>query len=209
MLHPAAEEIEAYVDGSLAEAERVVFESHLTTCGRCVAEVDEWRALFAALASLPALEPTAGFADRVMAGVELARPWPARLAALLRRLVPTTTRAWLLLTALLALPVVCTGGALTWVLSRPWLSPEGLWLFARTRAIAATFALLERLRLAMLENELALQVAEGANQLLTRIGVREFGAAAALVAVLISLSVWILYQNLFRTSTRRGSHATT
>lgn len=209
MLHPAAEEIEAYVDGSLAEAERVVFESHLTTCGRCTAEVDEWRSLFAALASLPALEPSAGFADRVMAGVDVTLPWPARLAALLRRLVPTTPRAWLLLSVLMALPVVCAGGALTWVLSRPWLSAEGLWLFARTRTIAAAFALLERLRLAVLESELALQVAAGANELLTRVGVREFGAAAALFAVLSSLSLWILYQNLFRTSTRRGSHATT
>src|SRR5690606_39557442 len=46
---------------SLSEADRAVLESHLITCSRCQMEVEEWRALFGLLASLPQIEPAADF----------------------------------------------------------------------------------------------------------------------------------------------------
>lgn len=208
MLHPTPDRLEAYVDGSLADADRAVLESHIVSCGRCEAEVEEWRALFAALSSLPHVEPTAGFADRVMAGVHVHQPWPARVAALLRRLVPTTTAGWALASAFLALPVLLAGGTTAWLLSRPWLTPQGLWLFARERAVDAVLSLAGRAGVAVLESDAALGVTTWARSLLTEVGARELGAAAALSATLIALSTWILYQNLFRTPTREKSYAT-
>src|SRR5690606_15160866 len=106
MLHPTPERLESYVEGALDDAERAVIESHLVTCARCQAEADEWKAVFAALSSLPRFAPSPGFADRVMAGVQVRQPWTVRVMDLLRRLVPSGTTGWLLATALLALPVV-------------------------------------------------------------------------------------------------------
>jgi anti-sigma factor RsiW len=209
MLHPASQEVEAYVAGSLADADRAVLESHLIGCPHCAAEVEEWRALFAGLAALPHLDPTPGFMDRVLADVRIHQPWPARVAALLRRLAPTSTMGWFLVTALLSLPVLIMGGALTWLLSRPWLSLEELWIFASFRAEATLLALTRRLAALVIESPTTLWVVDGVKQLLTWIGAPGIGAAAAIGAALITLSVWTLYQNLFRHSTRGGSHATT
>jgi anti-sigma-K factor RskA len=61
----------AYVLGAMPARERDEFESHLTTCTTCQAEVDELRPAAEALpmASPPMLPPTA-LKDRIMAEVE-------------------------------------------------------------------------------------------------------------------------------------------
>lgn len=209
MLHPATEVVEAYVAGSLSDADRAVLESHLIGCQQCAAEVEEWRALFSGLAALPYLEPAPGFADRVMASVQVRQPWQVRMAALLRRVIPMTTGGWFLVTAILALPVLIMGGAATWLLSRPWISTDTLWTFFTIRAETALLALVQRIGVMMIENQLTLRVVDGVRQLLTWLGAPGIGAAAAIGAALITLSVWTLYQNLFRDTTRGGSHATT
>ena len=61
----------------------------------------------------------------------------------------------------------------------------------------------------VIESQTTLWVVDGVKQLLTWMGAPGIGAATAIGAALISLSVWTLYQNLFRHSTRGGSHATT
>ncbi len=205
MLHPTPERLEAFVEGALADSDRVVLESHLVTCARCQVEVDEWKAVFAALASLPRIEPSPGFADRIMAGVRVRRPWLVRVVALLRRLVPTTTTGWMLTTALLALPVLVAGGAVTWLLSRPSITPEGLWLFVRGRVTDGVMSLAGRAGTAVLESSAALWLWESAKALIADVGAAELGAAAALFAMMTALSAWILYDNLFRTS-RRENH---
>lgn len=208
MLHPAPDQLEAYVEGSLGAADRAVLESHLTTCARCASEVEEWRAIFAALSSLPRLEPTPGFADRVMAGVQIRLSWMDRVVALLRKLVPTTTMGWVVVTLLLALPVIATGGATAWLLSRPWITSQGLWLFLRERAVDGVYSLAGRAGLALLESDTAVRVVEWTRTILENTGTREIGAIAAICATLIVVSAWVLYQNLFRTSTRGKPHAT-
>lgn len=208
LLHPVAHQIEAYVEGSLDDADRAVLESHLNSCARCTTELEEWRAIFAALSSLPHVEPLPGFADRVMAGVRISVPWPARVAALLRRLIPGTTSGWMLMAALLALPVLATGGALAWLFSHPGLTPGALWFFLRARAADALLSLAGRAGTAVVESEAAVQLVEWTRMLLAQAGTSGLGAMAASFATLIVLSTWILYQNLFRTSTRGKPHAT-
>src|SRR5690606_11403125 len=119
---------------SLSEADRAVLESHLITCSRCQMEVEEWRALFGLLASLPQIEPAADFADRVMSRVRVRRPWTVRVAALITRLLPGTTTGWAVLTSLLALPVVIIGSVFAWIVSHPGVTPSMLLLFMRDRA---------------------------------------------------------------------------
>ena len=74
--HLSAEEIQAFLEGDLSTqlgGDRRRVEEHLAACARCSAELEGWRVLFGDLASLPAAAPTAGFADRVMAGVRIPR----------------------------------------------------------------------------------------------------------------------------------------
>lgn len=84
--HVSAERMQAFLEGDLPTGERSPIEEHLASCVRCSAELDGWRVLFADLAGLAAPAPRAGFADRVMAGVEISAPVPlgARLAARVR-----------------------------------------------------------------------------------------------------------------------------
>lgn len=209
MLHPATEEVEAYVAGSLSAADRATLESHLAGCPECTAEVEEWRALFAGLAALPQIEPSPGFADRVMAQVRVRQPWHVRIVIMLRRFLPSTTGGWLLATAILALPVLTMGGALTWLISRPWLSLGDLWTYLGFRAEEFMTAIVRRVAIMILENQTSLSILEWVHQTMTAIGAPGVGIAALIGAVVMTLSVWTLYQNLFRDSTRGGSHATT
>lgn len=206
MLHPAPERLEAFVEGVLDDADRVVVESHLVTCARCQAEADEWKALFSVLSSLPRIEPSPGFADRVMAGVHVKQPWTVRAMDLLRRLIPSGTTGWLLATALLALPVLAAGGVMAWLLSRPTITPEGLWLFVRDRATDGLLSLAGRAGSAVLESSTTLWIWDSARRLATEVGTAELGAAAAAFAVMTVLASWILYDNLFRTSTRENHY---
>jgi len=209
MYHPANEEVEAYVAGSLSAADRATLESHLAGCPECTTEVEEWRALFAALAALPQIEPTPGFADRVMAQVRVIQPWHVRVAAMLRRFLPTTTKGWLLLSAILALPLVTLGGAVTWLASRPWLSLGDLWIYLGFRLEEFMAGVARQLAVLVLGNQTSISVLKGIHQTMTSIGAPGVGIAALVGAAVMTLSVWTLYQNLFRESTRGGSHATT
>lgn len=71
--------IQALLDARLPEGERAAVESHVATCARCRARVQEWEALFARLASLPALAPSDRFAERVMAEVTVRTPVLVRI----------------------------------------------------------------------------------------------------------------------------------
>jgi len=206
MLHPTPDLLESYVEGALDDSERVVIESHLVMCTRCQAEVDEWKALFTALSSLPRFAPSPGFADRVMAGVTVRRPLSVRVLELLRRLIPTGTAGWLLVTALLALPVVVTGGLLTWLLSRPGITPLTLWLFVRDRVSDGIMSLAGRASASLLENSTAQLLWEFFQRVIAGADSARLGVAAAMFAVLTVIALWILYDNLFRTSTREKHH---
>ena len=99
ILHPPPDRLQAYVEGSLDEADRAVLDSHLLVCPNCHGEIEQWRTLFATLATLPQFSPALGFVERVMAGVHVRQPWAARVAEFLRRLVPNTTAGWAAATA--------------------------------------------------------------------------------------------------------------
>ena len=56
----AGEQISAYLDGELARAEIDQLQSHLATCGKCSAELQEMQVVRSAVRSLPLLELPAG-----------------------------------------------------------------------------------------------------------------------------------------------------
>jgi len=83
--HPSAERMQAFLEGDLPHGERGPLEEHLAGCARCSTELEAWRALFADLSGLTAPTPRSGFADRVMAHVEVPAPERGWLGALLPR----------------------------------------------------------------------------------------------------------------------------
>lgn len=80
--HLPAERLQAFLEGELSKRERAVVEEHLAACARCSAELDGWRVLFDGLGELTPHRPHQGFAERVMADVQLPEPLP--LAARVR-----------------------------------------------------------------------------------------------------------------------------
>lgn len=88
--HPSAERLQALLDGVLSPEGRRHVEEHVLGCARCAAELSAWRALYEELEDLPALAPSTGFAERVLAGVEVQEsvPLAARVRSALAALVP-------------------------------------------------------------------------------------------------------------------------
>ena len=206
--HPEPEQIEGYLEGTLDDAGRAVFESHLVGCAPCQGELEEWRALFVALEALPPIEPSAGFVDRVMAGVTVL-PSPARAAAAVRWL-PHTTRGWSLVAAVLALPVLGLGSAAAWVLSQPWasaLSAQAVLVFGWNRASAGFTWLGERVTSLVMQTDAAQALAGAIGQFLTVAGTTGVGLAAIAFCVAALGAAWVLYHNLVRNSTRELNYA--
>lgn len=208
MLHPTPDRLEGYVDGSLDDAERAVLESHLLGCLRCQAEVEELTALFAVLATLPTIEPSADFADRVMAGVRIRRPWLERVAALVGRLLPSTTTGWALATAMLALPVLTAGTLTAWLVSKPWFTAQTMAVFLIDQVVGVFYGFLVTAIGFAFESRLGGWILQGGAALLGQIPGTRLGAAFALGAIGTVGSCWVLYKYLFRTPTREEYHAT-
>lgn len=210
--HPDTERLQGYAETALPEGERVVVESHLQACARCSAEVEEWRSLFLALAALPPLAPSTGFVDRVMARVQLPVAAPAwaplirRAGELLARVVPQSTAGWALAAAFVALPLLLGGGLLVWLFSHEYLTPATLWTFLNERAASGLQSLGGAAIAALLQTQAVAWLVATVRQLIATAGMSGIGALAAGGALMTTLSMWILYQNLFRTPTRESNH---
>lgn len=70
MTHPS-EMISAYLDGELSPQERDGFLEHLSSCGRCSAEVGEVQRVRSAVRSLPVLELPEGVLEDFDSGAEV------------------------------------------------------------------------------------------------------------------------------------------
>jgi anti-sigma factor RsiW len=208
--HLTAERLEAYVEGLLDQADRAVVESHLVGCDPCQQELDEWLALFAALADLPELAPSPNFADRVMAHVRVSprQAWQqqtARASAALARVLPKTTFGWGLATAFLALPILLGGGLTVWLLSRSYLTPESVWVFVSDQLAEGVGALAAAALSWLLQTSVATWLGERGGTLIATAGAGGVGLIAAAAALITLLSIWILYRNLIRTPSRTST----
>jgi anti-sigma factor RsiW len=209
--HLTAERLEAYVEGLLDQAERAVTESHLVGCPRCQHELDEWLALFAALADLPDLEPSPNFADRVMAHVRVSPRWAwqqqaARASAALTRVLPKTTFGWALTTAFLALPILLGAGLTVWLLSQSYLAPRSIWAFFSDQLLEGARASAAAALNWALQTDLAAWLGERGGAFVATAGLSGVGLIAATAALATVLSIWVLYRNLFRTPSRNSSN---
>ena len=205
--HPTADRLHAFVEESLDEARRSAVESHLSVCDACRTEVAELEAVFGALAGLEQFAPSPGFADRVMTRVRVPSRAFADAEAWVRRLVPQSTRGWAVAAALLALPVVGATLLTAWIMSQPGVTPQGLWTMG-TALAAEGLASGWQWTWTRLAGTNLVAWLERANELLATVGRGEIGLAAVMFATLTAGSIYVLYQNLFRTEARRTEHAT-
>ncbi|MDX1494061.1 MAG: anti-sigma factor, partial [Longimicrobiales bacterium] len=83
--HVAGEVLQDFLEGSLAARRSERIESHLARCSSCTREADAWLGLMRRLDELPSFRPAEGFADAVMAQVEVRERLP--LAARIRQAI--------------------------------------------------------------------------------------------------------------------------
>jgi anti-sigma factor RsiW len=210
--HPSADRLEAFVEGTLQEGDRVVLKSHLLSCPACQTQVEEWRALFAALAALPQFAPSIGFANRVMAHVRVApraawQEWAERANALVTRVAPKTNYGWSLAAALLALPIILGGSAIAWLVSKSYVSPDALMGFTRESLVEGLQGIGSTVIAAIMQTDLAAWVVANVGAVISTAGVTGLGAILAGAGAMTVLSTWVLYRNLFRSPPRESDYA--
>ncbi len=127
--HLQQEERELFLSDQDTGAPPEVLRRHVDTCERCRREVEELRALHAALFSLPQLDPSPGFTESVMARIRLPVPWYVRAWATLRS-------HWLVLALAATLVVGTAGLGAWWLTSQPELTLGGLVGFTLERLTA-------------------------------------------------------------------------
>jgi anti-sigma factor RsiW len=151
--HLAPERIQDLLDGALRGRGRRTAEAHLHDCAPCRDAVQEWERVFAALGSVPRLEASEGFAERVMAGFQASAArqasaaeratsavgtdrlaeWAGRAAEIGGRLIPSTGKGWAWMAAALSLPSIGILAVLGAIVAHPLLTLEGLVAFMRWR----------------------------------------------------------------------------
>lgn len=221
--HVAPERLQDYVEGVLPAGRMARVRSHLEACGRCRRQEAAWRSVFARLGSLPRVEPSAGFARRVMEGVRIPervpapvepslwdrtaagvagwvdglRPVAGSLAAMARKLQPRTRRAWTLVGSAVAAPVTVVAGLALYLAANPLLSVANLVTFLWWKSSEATVGLAQAVTDGLVESTLA---AEGYAL------VEQLSGSMSMVAgtvgafcVLTILSLYVLYRNLIAT----------
>ncbi|MGH7507154.1 MAG: zf-HC2 domain-containing protein [Longimicrobiales bacterium] len=206
--HPTSESLEAYAEGTLVTTEREVVASHLLGCPRCDADVDDWKTVLHTLSALPRFMPALGFGNRVMAHVRIPEPWHSRASVWIERLLPRSSLGWAVALAVLALPVVAGGSLLVWLLSKSYVTAHGLWVFATDRFASAATNLAGGVLTTLLQTDVAAWIATSAGTVFGAAGFRGVGALAAGGGILIMLSIWILYRNLFQTPNRGSTYVT-
>jgi anti-sigma factor RsiW len=217
-MHPEAEQLEAYAEGTLDGGDQAVVESHVVGCVDCQGAVEEWRALFAALEGLPQLAPSAGFPERVMARVQVAsraRLWRAQALAQVRaattglgRWMPQTTRGWAFATAMLGLPAILGSALVAWLLSRDYVSAQALWIAGRNAVDQGAQRLGESVVQSLLQTDVVAWLVANTGEFLATAGMRGVGTLVAVAGVTTMLSIYVLYRNLFRTPTRESHYVT-
>lgn len=202
--HPSDWTLELLAEGALPPESEARVAQHVAACARCAAEVEAYRSLFAAMASLPRFEPSPSFDDAVLARVRIA-PQRAAAAAWLARWLPSTSRGWLVLLGLALAPALPLIALVAWLLSRPMVTAAGLWQVGSTWAREAAWSLVVRAAAQAVESG----VAEWGGSVLERLRATPpevLTVGTLILAVGIPLSVWTLYRTL-RTPTGGTTYA--
>ena len=196
--------LEQYAEGALSPEEQSSAEEHLEFCGRCAAELDGYRALFAALGEMPRFAPSPAFGDAVMARVKVA-PAPSPVVAWAMRRLPQTPRGWSVLLGALLLPAMPVVALVAWVMSQPLVSRESIWQWTTAQTLQGSQAFLARLTEWGMGSGL-FEWSQAVYTLLMSVPAGTLSAVLAVLAIGIPISTWSLVR-LVRTPVERVHYA--
>ncbi|MCC6931407.1 MAG: hypothetical protein IT359_20635 [Gemmatimonadaceae bacterium] len=173
--HLLPEEIDLLLDGEEGFGVNPL-KAHLAQCAGCRAEFEAQRKVTLALEVLPHIAPTARFAEKVMANVQVFEPWHVSLRDSIRRALPQTQVGRTL--------VFGTGGVMAVTVTM-----LTVWLAHRADAVLFLFALVgERAREAVslgVHDAVVATVGQGAASTVSANGLA--GIAVALTALAIAV----------------------
>ena len=204
MAHLTEAAVDQLADGLLAGEELERAEAHVHECAVCAANLEASRALFDALSTLPRFAPSSGFADLVMANIQLT-PRASPVFAWIRHWTPATRRGWTLLVAALLAPMLPLMALTAWVVSSPVVTAPAVvqWSMVQARGFAGNAgATLARWGL-----ELGLPGwLEGLYKMARGVPLDAVVVTLIILAVAIPLSAWSLVR-LVRTPTGNVTYA--
>lgn len=186
-LHLPPWTIEELAEDTLSAAERAEALRHVRACSRCAADLDVSRAMIETLGALPVLAPSPGFADAVMARVEIA---PARA----RRWLPKTRAGWMGMGAALLVPIAPLVAMLTWLFGYPGVGVASLWDVARRWVVDAAWSGVVRTTEAVVRSPAFEWMVTRGNELVG--GSQGLSVAAILFAIAIPVSGWAMLRLL-------------
>lgn len=212
--HVSAPRLQEFLEGRLAARTSARVEAHLDSCAVCRTELADYRTVARAIEALPRLAPSESFSERVMASVrieQLARTALApttrrgRVAAWLRRAVPSTRRAWAAVLGAGVTPAVTVALVAYAVFSHPLVTVSTLGSFVWLKA-SGLAASLGQAALAPLQEQTLLARAWSMFEALVQSP--ELAAATATVASGLTLAaLWVLYRNVFASHPGESGHA--
>ena len=123
--HLSPDEIDAWLAGALA----LEWQQHLDQCQACLERVRTECEVLDQIAALPLMSPATGFADRVMAAVEVPDPFAIRSLQSIRRRVFATRKSLALAASLTLLLLGSMAGSIVWSLNnQDTIVSIGTWL---------------------------------------------------------------------------------
>jgi hypothetical protein len=126
--HLTPDDIDRWLDGTLP----ATAAGHLESCQECLELVRAEREIAELIGALPLMTPSAGFADRVMAQVQVPDPFAIRSLGAARRRLFATRRSLAVAASLAILLVGSMAGSIVWTLShQDTLAGIGSWLLAQ------------------------------------------------------------------------------
>lgn len=212
--HIAEETLQDLLDQRLAARVATRIEGHLENCVVCRSEFVAFRQLSISLETLPTLEPSPEFGERVMAGVRVRQmaalvmaPVTRRekLLATVRDLIPSTRQGWAAAMGVLVTPLTIAALVLRSIFSNPLVTTGNLVSFAWLKGSDMVVGLLSAVRDTAMQQGAIAQTVE----LIQGAGMSSATVAAS-VSVLTCLTlaaVWVLYRNVLTAPVGEGSYA--
>jgi anti-sigma factor RsiW len=196
--------LDALAEGELSYSERSLAQAHLNGCEQCSADLEAMRMVTSALNTLPHFQPSANFADAVMARVAI-RPVEAPAeAAKVRRWLPRSRKGWMFLGTGLLAPLAPLVPFLAWILGHPGVTAGSVFGVAERWTVEAVWGGLVAAAEYLLRSGTAQWVVTQGEHLPG--GYATLLAGVAAVAVAIPLSSWAMIK-LLRTPMGEMSHA--
>lgn len=213
--HPSDASLQDYIEGVLPKRQQAGVLAHVSACGDCELEVQEWRRLFGSIEALPEFAPAEDFRERVMARVRVPEPAPATVPAhaavrdqaraLVERVRPRTRRGWAMAAGIAMSPGLAFAAVTYLIMSHPLLTFGYLAAFLWWQVTGALSTLATAILNPVLESVTTFRAFQAMEALVASPAM----ATASLITLgaLMMTALWIFYRNFILSPTVAGHDA--